>query len=314
MKHFLPILALLLCFNLSDGQLRVSEIEPGTFPFAVLLRATDATGKTSHCGGAIIDRHWVVTAAHCVYKDKTYLKVEVQAGDTSTGGVAAATRKVYVPDLVKVHGMYGQKYVEEHDFDIALLRFRWGIGFNGNVGQVVMATQWEPNPRRFSPITPKLEARCIVLGLECEENPEKCKLQQANFMVTKPMKNLRVHFQEKQSSFEDSDGGNPILCQDHVDKKMKLYGIVTNSEGEMVKKEDGSRSGSEDSEKSEDWVLDEGISGVKINTKHEWIEKTMADHEADNFYIYNYYYYVGAAATTVGLGIVSGTLRYFGWF
>lgn len=37
----------------------------GEFPHQVSLRLMNAIGATHFCGGSVIDKNWVVTAAHC---------------------------------------------------------------------------------------------------------------------------------------------------------------------------------------------------------------------------------------------------------
>merc|ERR1712033_134947 len=41
------------------------EASDGEFPFQVSLRTIGAIGSTHFCGGSIIDKDWILTAAHC---------------------------------------------------------------------------------------------------------------------------------------------------------------------------------------------------------------------------------------------------------
>lgn len=44
-----------------------SEARPGQFPYQVSLRRSDGTRSIHFCGGAIISRRWVLSAASCVH-------------------------------------------------------------------------------------------------------------------------------------------------------------------------------------------------------------------------------------------------------
>merc|ERR550519_2764844 len=41
------------------------EAADGEFPWQVSLRTIGAIGSTHFCGGSIIDKDWILTAAHC---------------------------------------------------------------------------------------------------------------------------------------------------------------------------------------------------------------------------------------------------------
>ena len=55
------------------------DAEDGEFPHQVSLRTVTDAGRTHFCGGSIVDKDWVVTAAHCC-KGQSRFSLHVQAG------------------------------------------------------------------------------------------------------------------------------------------------------------------------------------------------------------------------------------------
>src|SRR5262249_42049619 len=96
----------------------------GRYPFQVALIRSDTPQGKEHfgqfCGGALIDRSWIITAAHCV-PNTTEQEVDVYigsvtlpSGDGDTGG---GTR-LHLSKIVSHQG-----YVDAtHDNDVAMLK------------------------------------------------------------------------------------------------------------------------------------------------------------------------------------------------
>jgi secreted trypsin-like serine protease len=105
--------------NINGG----TSAEAGKFPFQVALIRSDTPQGREHfgqfCGGALIDRIWIVTAAHCV-PSTTEQEVDVYIGSVTlpSGGARGGGTRLSLAKIVS-----HQNYVEAtHDNDVAMLK------------------------------------------------------------------------------------------------------------------------------------------------------------------------------------------------
>ncbi|KAG2463167.1 NB5R2 reductase, partial [Polypterus senegalus] len=200
------------------------EAFPSFWPWQVSLRVV----HEHICGGAIIGPKWIITAAHCVYNRKDYIKLmAVVAGDHDILNEDASEQKRSVKKVI-IHPRYNDSTL---DYDLALLWLEDALQYDKNVRPVCL-----PHANR----TLEPGKLCTVTGWGSATTDGKMneKLQQLNVPVLSPESCATYYPEVTDRMFcagftlqegKDTctgDSGGPLVCQS-VEKHYFLCGITS---------------------------------------------------------------------------------------
>uniref|UniRef100_A0A4W6BJ67 trypsin n=1 Tax=Lates calcarifer TaxID=8187 RepID=A0A4W6BJ67_LATCA len=174
------------------------EAKPHSRPYMVLLERHMQNGQTSYCGGFLLNKYFVMTAAHCQAKSYTALLGVHNA--CNCAGVQRIPVKAAFP-----HKDYNET---EYTNDIMLLKLSSKAHFNNNVSRIALAGRGDGS----------LPKSCSVSGWGRTNKYNK----------TVPFKlmevNKKVYCSEGKAGPAEGDSGGPLVCKDG-----KAYGVVGTS-------------------------------------------------------------------------------------
>ncbi|XP_063700033.1 trypsin 5G1-like [Culicoides brevitarsis] len=190
-------------------------------PYQVSISAETNNGQ-HFCGGSIISRRWILTAAHCTINfEASELKIRIGSSFHATGGKQVAVKK-YVN-----HPLY---LSESFDYDYALIELKEDIELSDKV-QIIALVEKDVEVQTGTP--------CMVSGwgLTKNELESRDKLR----AVVVPIVDRKVCEMEYQSLVTDRmicagvpeggknscsmDSGGPLVR--HNGNKMEQVGIVS---------------------------------------------------------------------------------------
>lgn len=223
----------------------------GDYPFIASLGYDRPSGRIYGCGGALINRRYVVTAAHCYSNEQPIVEVVLGEHDFSTDpdcdGCPLVQRFEITKKDVKVHEGFSLKDVASNGNDIALIRLpRLAITIEEDENQNVIpiCLPWSSDikvpdretivigwGRTNNNVTDKDRSSSgalpnILQQLKVPQVPvEKCK-------DYKPFQNIDSEKQicaggEKGKDSCKGDSGGPLITRKSISDPMYLIGVVS---------------------------------------------------------------------------------------
>ncbi|XP_055968184.1 granzyme A isoform X1 [Sorex fumeus] len=206
---FIVIFLLLIpqgfCVEIIGGK----EVVPHSRPYMVLIKM----GKKQICAGALIDKNWVLTAAHCTVNSKSQVLLGVHDQDKSEPGRHIRHAKKMI--------LYPCYDPHTHEGDLQLLQLNKEVTTGKNINLL-------PLPKRGDDVKPNTVCRVAGWGSTQNRSPMSSTLREVNVTVIdrkicndpkhynyNPVIGLNMICAGNPKGGKDScngDSGSPLIC------------------------------------------------------------------------------------------------------
>lgn len=196
---------------------------PNSFPWHALIYVI-VNGAEKVCSGALVEKNWIVTAAHCL---REYDSIEVILGENDRLLPEGTEQKFYADEVI-LHPEY-RKDDDDHVHDLALIKLNDIVSVN-NVVSIICLNDTFPVDKDVCVLTgfgytEKNDDNSIKLRqgqMTIVPLPE-CQEQWGNYTISK---NAICAGAENEPSACKGDSGGPLACLGH-DGKWFLRGITS---------------------------------------------------------------------------------------
>ncbi|XP_056428996.1 acrosin isoform X1 [Hyla sarda] len=220
------------------------DAQPGAWPWLVSIQIPTRTGHRHSCGGTLLDKLWVLTAAHCFKASKR----SVPKWRIIVGGhqLSALSQDVQIRSIKSyiVHENYNPRI---EAYDIALIELDSPVEYNDYVQPACLPTT-TMNINSFHP--------CYISGwgvmaeksVETADILQEAKVNQVDLERCNSTEwyngmiwnyNLCAGYEEGGIDSCQGDSGGPLMCLDEATSKYYVTGVTSWGSGCAKSKKPG---------------------------------------------------------------------------